>query len=280
MTESLCDTLCCLPTDSTPLLETLPSYKDMGFFQGDSLLHPEVEIKQMGFSGIPRSYQLWRDDWVTLFVLICFLLLVVVLKKTRFNITAQTKDFFFPSKNAQKEEKAENNNSLQTSLFMMFILSIMGGLGMFVFTQNHLDLFLGQISPYMLIALYIGIWVIYFLTKVILSSFVNWIFFDKTKRKLWQKAVFYLTTAESLLFIPVIIVTVYFNLPANISLWIIVAIGLLIKILLLYKTFLIFFSKFYGTLHLIVYFCTLEIMPLLVVFKILIRVTDELIVKF
>ena len=270
MTESLCDTLCCLPTDSTPLLETLPSYKDMGFFQGDSLLHPEVEIKQMGFSGIPRSYQLWRDDWVTLFVLICFLLLVVVLKK----------DFFFPSKNAQKEEKAENNNSLQTSLFMMFILSIMGGLGMFVFTQNHLDLFLGQISPYMLIALYIGIWVIYFLTKVILSCFVNWIFFDKTKRKLWQKAVFYLTTAESLLFIPVIIVTVYFNLPANISLWIIVAIGLLIKILLLYKTFLIFFSKFYGTLHLIVYFCTLEIMPLLVVFKILIRVTDELIVKF
>jgi hypothetical protein len=50
--------------------------------------------------------------------------------------------------------------------------------------------------------------------------------------------------------------------------------------LLLYKTFLIFFPKFYGTLHLIVYFCTLEIMPLLAVFKVLIRVTDELIVKF
>ena len=82
------------------------------------------------------------------------------------------------------------------------------------------------------------------------------------------------------MFFFVIISTIFLNLPPGIPLWIILVIGFLIKILHLYKTFLIFFPKFYGTLHLIVYFCTLEILPLVAVFEVLIRVTDELIVKF
>ena len=252
----------------------------MGFFQRNPLIHPEVTTNQTGFSGIPRSYQLWHDEWVTLFVLIIFLLLVIMLKRTRYNILSQTKDFFFPSKNTDKEDNAGISIKYQASLFMMFVLSVMGGLGMFIYTQRMLKLFLGQISPYMLIILYIFIWILYFVTKILLSRFVNWIFFDKTKIMAWQKACFFLITTESLLFFPVIITTVYFNLSPHISLWILLTIGVIIKILLLYKTFLIFFPKIHGTLHLIVYFCTLEIMPLLAVFKVLIRVTDELIVKF
>ena len=135
-------------------------------------------------------------------------------------------------------------------------------------------------SPYLLIGIYTGIWILYFILKTILSGFVNWIFFDKKKIKVWKKSGFFLFSVESLLIFPVIIITIYLNLPPHIPLWITLIIGLLVKILHLYKTFLIFFPKIYGTLHLIVYFCTLEIMPLLAVFKILIRVTDELIVKF
>lgn len=282
MTELLCDTISndTIVTDSIPLPETTPAfYEDMGFFQEDSLMHPEVPLRQTGFSGIPRAYQLWRDDWVVLFVLMCFLLLATVQKRIRKQLFTEAKEFFFPTKNSSKKEKHDSNYEQLIPLFMALILSIMGGLGVFMYTQKQMNLFLGQVSPYVLIGIYIGIWMLYFIAKNLLSAFVNWIFFDKERRELWRKSYFFLFAVETILFFFVTILTIFLNLSSTVPLWIILTIGLVIKFLHLYKTFIIFFPKIYGTLHLIVYFCTLEIMPLLAVFKILIRVTDELIIK-
>jgi hypothetical protein len=252
----------------------------MGYFQGDSLLHPEIKVGLTGFSGIPRSYLLWRDNWVVLSVIVCLLLLTMTQKRIRRLWFSEAEDFFFPSKNNTKKEKRENNYELLIPILMVLILSIMAGLGVFMYTQRQLHLFLGQTPPYVLIGIYIGIWIIYFIFKNLFAAFVNWIFFDKTKRELWQKSTQFLFVVETLLFFVVIISTIFLNLAPAIPLWIILVIGLVIKFLHLYKTFLIFFPKIYGTLHLIVYFCTLEIMPLLAVYKVLIRVTEELIVKF
>jgi len=283
MTELLCDTISTdtIATDSGCLKETPPAfYENMGFFQGDSLMHPEVKVGQTGFSGIPRPYQLWRDDWVVLFVLICLVLITLIQKRIRKLLFSEAKEFFFPSKNITRKEKHDSNYEQLFPLILALIISIMGGLVVFMYTQKGLQLFLGQISPYVLIGIYIGIWIAYFVVKNLTAAFVNWIFFDKVKRDLWRRSYFFLFSVESILFFLVIISTIFLNLSPTVPLWIILSIGLVIKLLLLYKTFLIFFPKFHGALHLIVYFCTLEIMPILAVFKVLIRVTDELIVKF
>ena len=282
MTDFLCDTLSTTATtDSTATpTESHFLYENMGFFQGDSLLHTEVELPQTGFSGTPRAYLLWRDEWVVLFVLMCFVLLTMIQKRIRKQFSAEAKEFFLPSRSSAKKDKLDSDREQLIPLLMALILSIMGGLGMFMYTQKKMHLFLGQTSPYKLIGIYIGIWALYFLFKSLLTSFINWIFFDKTKREEWKRSSFFLFSVESLVFFGVIISTIFLNLSPAIPLWIILTIGLVVKLLHLYKTFLIFFPKFYGTLHLIVYFCTLEIMPLLAVLKILIRVTDELIVKF
>jgi len=281
MTEALCDTISILATDSATLAETTPPfYKDMGFFQGDALLHPELNISQTGYEGVLRPYQLWRDDCVTLFVVIGFVLLVLLQRKIREYILSQSKEFFLPSKNITRKEKPNSSSEQLIPMLMVLMLSVMGGLGVYMYTQKQQHLFLGNISPYLLIVLYTGIWILYFITKKFLSGFINWIFFDKTKRAVWKKSVYFLFSVELLLIFPVIILTIYLNISPYIPLCIILTIVVLIKILHLYKTFLIFFPKIHGTLHLIVYFCTLEIMPLLAVFMALVGVTDVLIVKF
>ena len=282
MTEFPCDTISILATDSVAaqVNTPVPFYEDMGFFQGDSLLHPEVKVGQTGFEGLLRPYRLLRDDWVTLLVLLCFIFLALIQKHIRRYIVSQAKEFFFPSKNITKKENPNSTSEQLMPVLMVLLLSVMAGLGVYMYTQSQQHLFLGQTSPYVLIGIYIGIWIFYFVLKRFLSGFVNWIFFDKKKRDIWMKSNFFLFSVESLLVFPVIILTIYLNLPPHIPLWIILIIGLIVKILHLYKTFLIFFPKIYGTLHLIVYFCTLEIMPLLAVFIALIRVTDVLIVKF
>ena len=281
MTELLYDSITTIPVDSVTTTETTPPfYENMGFFQGDSLMHPEVKVGQTGFDGILRPYLPWRDEWVVIFVLLSFLLMAMIQKRVRKLFSSETKGFFLPTKNITRKEKRDSNLEQLVPILMAFILSIQGGLGVFVYMQKEKHLFLGQIPPYIFIGIYIAIWMLYFIFKNLMLTFVNWIFFDKTKRANWRKSYFFLYAAETSFFLFVIISTIFLNLAPVVPLWIILIIGLLIKFLHLYKTFLIFFPKIYGTLHLIVYFCTLEIMPLLAVLKILIRVTDELIVKF
>ena len=68
MTELLYDSITTIPVDSVTTTETPPPfYENMGFFQGDSLMHPEVKVGQTGFDGILRPYLPWRDEWVVIF---------------------------------------------------------------------------------------------------------------------------------------------------------------------------------------------------------------------
>ena len=280
MTDPLCDTVGILTTDSVVQEEKpYPFYEDMGFLQGDSMLHPEVTVAPTGFDGVLRPYQLMQDEWVTLLVLLCFAFLVLIQKKIRTYVSEQAREFFLPSRNITKKDKISTNSERLIPWVMMLLICIMGGLSVYMYNQNRQIFFLGQMSPYQLIGLYTGIWAAYFLVKLLLSGFLNWIFFDREKKQKWRKSVFFLFTVEALLFFPLIIITIYLNLPPHIPLQIAFILVIFIKILHLYKTFLIFFPKFHGTLHLIVYFCTLEIVPLMAVFMALIRVTDIVLVK-
>ncbi len=90
----------------------------------------------------------------------------------------------------------------------------------------------------------------------------------------------FLLIVESILMYGIIVIGVYFGLmPKNIfyaALSVIIA----IKSLLLYKAHQIFFPEIHGSLHLFVYFCTLELVPLLAIARILMWITDLLIVNY
>ena len=102
-----------------------------------------------------------------------------------------------------------------------------------------------------------------------MSNFVNWIFFRSEKIFTWQRSYTFLMSAESVIFLIFALVVVYLPVPVNIVRIIALIIVVFFEIVLLFKTNQIFFPKMYGALHLIVYFCTLELMPLLVFLQIL-----------
>lgn len=121
---------------------------------------------------------------------------------------------------------------------------------------------------------------VYFILKNLLYTFINWIFFDKDSHLLWMDTYSFLLIVESILMYGIIVIGVYFGLmPKNIfyaALSVIIA----IKSLLLYKAHQIFFPEIHGSLHLFVYFCTLELVPLLAIARILMWITDLLIVNY
>jgi hypothetical protein len=95
-----------------------------------------------------------------------------------------------------------------------------------------------------------------------LYVFVNWIFFDKKKRSEWSGDRNLLLTLEGLLLFPAILLLLYSPIEVRILWGLIVILLIFLRFYLMIRTFLIFFGKFYDGLHLILYFCTLEAMPL------------------
>ena len=112
----------------------------------------------------------------------------------------------------------------------------------------------------------------YFLVKRMTSSFINWIFFQKEKTFTWQRANTFLVTMEAMFFLVLALVVEYLPIPAEEVLIMSLILVVIVTILLLFKTYQIFFPKMYGTLHLFVYFCTLELVPLLALQQVLTNV--------
>lgn len=261
-------------------LEDLPVCYKMSYFQNDTLLHPEIIIRPSRYSATPLPYRLWRDNWITGTVLLCFFVMAFIIHLNGKQLLTRSRSFFFGSQHQNEPRAIRTSLEEQSTTIMTFMLCLIGGLGFFEYTQNHLELFLGRLSPYILLGSYIGCWMVYFILKNLLYTFINWIFFDKDSHLLWMDTYSFLLIVESILMYGIIVIGVYFGLmPKNIfyaALSVIIA----IKSLLLYKAHQIFFPEIHGSLHLFVYFCTLELVPLLAIARILMWITDLLIVNY
>lgn len=267
--------------DSTPLitLSDIPVCYEMGYFQDNSLLHPEIPLRKTGFSGATVSYKLWQDDCISLLVLLCSVFFILLAHGIYRRIGKITKTFLYPSSNLSAAEEEESHISSSTSFFICGILCLMGSIGTYIYWHTGEQFFIRRTSPYIIISVYMAAWAMYFMFKNLIYSFVNWVFFDMGSREIWRKAYSYILALETLFFLPIILLSIYTNVLPEISVYAVAAIVILTRILLLYKTYHIFFGKIYGILHLFVYLCTLEAMPLLVLLKILSVTADDLIVK-
>lgn len=252
----------------------------IGFFKDSPLYHPELVPSQRGQRAVPRPYQLWRDDWVTGSLLLSLVLLIYVINRTRRQFVLQAKDFFFPPKDRPTLFAKKTSFESHSILFIIFLISLMGGFIAFVYAQHTLNLFLSQVSPYLLLFIYTGCFLAYFFVKRTMTHFVNWVFFNKSQQKHWKESTAFLISLECYLFFPLVLIFVYFKISILHTLLTSGILLFITKILLLYRCYSIFFPKIYCLFHLFAYLCALELMPLAALWKSLVFITDNLIIRY
>jgi len=102
----------------------------------------------------------------------------------------------------------------------------------------------------------------YFLFKAALYQFVNWVFFDWKKNEQWNKAQLFLTAMEGVALTPIVMALVFGNLSLPVAAGMMAAVIILVKILTFYKGYLIFFRRKGAFSQNFLYFCALELIPL------------------
>jgi hypothetical protein len=128
--------------------------------------------------------------------------------------------------------------------------------------------------------IYLGVFAGYFIVKTLLYETVSWVFFDSKKNEQWEKTTLFLYSCEGAAFFPIVMLMVYFSFSVSAALICTFIIIIFVKILAFYKTFSIFFVRNGNLLQIFLYFCALEMMPLLILWGTLTYIGNILKVNF
>lgn len=226
-----------------------------------TLLHHQVYLKE-GVAGTPQPYNVRTDNVLTMALLLSFVLFLLALAKSGCAVARQAKNFFFPS------HQADDDSSLHPSpftllLFMTAVDSLLLAIGSYIYATECLAVRFALSSQPLAVAVLFAAFLAYFLVKWLAYHLVNSVFFGSKKTRQWTQTFLFVTALEGVLMFPLVMLLVYFDLSAEKALFYFVFVLILNKILTFYKCWVIFFRQNGRSLQIFLYFCALEITPLL-----------------
>ena len=252
-----------------------PAYLQ-GYFKGNECLHPELRVSLRGIPGDPIPYRLRSDVFVTAVLLLSFFVAMFILSRSMHPLKMQMKNFFYNRDRKQiftLKSDSEMKNQVFIVLLVCFLLTIL----FFNYTEMKMTSVFNQVSPYVLLALDMTIFMVYYLVKYILYIAVNWTFFPAQNRSQWMNAYNFIVLSTALCLLPLVLLVVYFDLPLHVMMTVAGAIVIMSGMMVIFKAKHIFFVYKFGLSHLFLYFCTLEMAPLLFLWKMLVTANEYLI---
>lgn len=254
---------------------SLPLYYKETYFKNDSLYHPEINGGRMGIPGDPVPYQPSGDNVISLLLIFCFLITVQVVPRSIRFIMVQLKDLFYNMREDSVELK-ETAGEVNYQLFLCLQAGLLLSLTFFFYSEEKISETYILQSEYALMGVFFLVLLGYFGIKELLYSWVCTTFFTGRQRKHMAVSRLFLVAMEGVLMLPSVFVYVYFGLSV---MWLVdytIVVVLLIKLLSFYKSYSIFFRKNGNYLQNFLYFCTLEITPLAMLWGILNLVAESL----
>lgn len=217
------------------------------------------------YQHVVQPYHLHTNDWVTILVILCFFVTTYVLASGGAMLLKHGRDFLLVR---QQERSFELQSSGYFRSRLLLILQTVLLLSLLCLDSFSLAKLTNSFqSPLGLLGVYIVSWSLFLLFKWLLYSLVGWIFFNAYTRRQWIDSYLFIIAVFGLLCFPVVLCAIYLHIPSFPTLLCTIFISFLCEILLFYKSFCIFSPSSYGYFYLFVYFCTLEIIPLLLMGK-------------
>ena len=273
------DTLSSQNTDTLSLLQQKqisPAKADSDSLQLADL-HAVQEVDS-GFEGTPISYSPRTDDAIALTLLACFFLSSIALARGKKFLSQQVKDFVL---HRERTSIFDSSTAADVRYLLVLVLQtcVLSGITFLNYFHDTCPALMDHVSSLLLLGIYVGFCLAYFLLKWLLYMFLGWTFFDKNKTNIWLESYSALIYYVGFALFPFVLFLVYFDL----SLTNLVIIGSIIliftKILMFYKWIKLFFDKISSLFLLILYFCALEIMPYLLLYQGLRELNNILVIK-
>jgi len=255
-----------LLTDSTKILpDSLVKVDSLAAADSLRLVDSLKSIVQIprGFIGIPHPSLPQTEDWVFIILLVLFFLLVYSITRSSDLISDTIKTFFQIKERSSIFSKAAVNDS--RFRFFMIIFAI-GVLSFYVYLVMHKSNTPFSIKEFGLFLLVTGL---FFGLKLFIFDLIGYVFLTPASLKMAKDGYFNVVSFLGVVLFPLIFLQIY--IPDNYTRLIEVVsliISLTACILIIIKLFQIFYRKILASFYILLYLCTLEFLPLIVLYKV------------
>ncbi|MDR0940528.1 MAG: DUF4271 domain-containing protein [Mediterranea sp.] len=229
--------------------------------------------------GIPLSYSPRDDNAIALVLLACLVLSAIALARSKGLLSRQAKDLV---RHRERTSIFDNSTADDVRYLMMLVLQtcVLSGVILFIYFWGEPAVTPRRtLPPILLLGIYAACVLAYFMLKWVVYLFLGWIFFDDGRMRSWLESYFTLIYYSGFLLFPFLLFQVYLGFTPGNMLIISGVILILAKILMLYKWFRLFFVGFNSLFLLILYFCALEILPCLLLYKGMVQMNSVLLFK-
>ena len=256
----------------------IPDYNKERFLADDSLYHPELAHEPYGIAGDPIPYNISNDNVISSLLLGCFVMTLLAFAISKNFVVQQIKDFFYIPR--REDIKIPTSSELIALFYFALQTCLLLSMAYFFYVKAHVaDTFVFA-EEYLFIGLLFIITLGYTILKHPLYTLVNYTFFVGKNNGQWLHTLLLLSAVEGALLFPAVLFQSYFDIPLQNTVFYAVFVLILVKILTFYKCFVIFFRKNGLFLQIILYFCTLEIIPLLALWGGLGIITNALTINY
>lgn len=259
---------------------SLEDWAGKGFFSHLDSLGKQATLQEntMGVAGVQLPYKVRGDSAISILLIACFVVFILSTSRSLGYLTRQLKNFFFPTHNDSSENGAAS--VMPFLFFLMFVDCLTLAIGSHILATDILGAHFRLNSDIFVIGAFFGLFVLYFAVKDLLYRLTNTIFFDSKRNLQMTRAFIFLAAAEGVLLFPMVLLLVYFDLTEKKAIYYFIFVLILNKILSFYKGWDIFFRQNGGTLQTFLYFCALELVPLLAFGGIWLMTIDLLKINF
>ena len=256
----------------------IPDYAKERFLADDSLYHPELAHEPFGVAGDPVPYNISNDNIISSLLLGCFVVTLLAFAISQNFIVHQISKFFYIPR--REDIRIPTSSELIALFFFTLQTCLLLAMTYFFYVKAHVaDAFVFD-EEYLFIGLLFLIIFVYTILKYPLYTLVNYTFFSGKNNGQWLYTLLLLSAIEGALLFPAILFQSYFDASPQIIVLYAVFALVLVKILTFYKCYVIFFRKNGLFLQIILYLCTLEIIPLLALWGGLGIITNALTINF
>lgn len=232
-----------------------------------------------GTEAIPIPYAPYMDDCVAMVLLGCFFLSAYVLSRSRKFLSQLMKDYLMHRERASIFSTSTASD-MRYLLLLILQSCVLSGVFLFCYFCFSDPTLTEHVRPPVLLGIYVGFCTLYLALKWAVYSLLGWIFFDANRVEFWMESYSTLLYYLGFSLFPFILFIIYFNMSLTLTVVVGLVLLLFTKFLIFYKWLKLFCNKLHGIFLLILYFCALEIIPCLMLYRGMTELNDYLIIKF
>ncbi len=217
-----------------------------------------------GFEGIPHPSFPESESWVFGTILFLFLMMVVSFLRSSGWFYESVRIFFQVKDRSSIFSKTTINDFQSRFILILFSVGVLSLYGYILLIPSGKPF---EITQY---ALVLGVTLLFYIFKFLSIEVLGYVFLEKQSLKIARESYFNLLIYLGIVLFPLLIFQIYFPLWLNdYTVYISLVVCVLLFVFLIFKLFQIFFQKAVTSFYLLLYLCTLEILPVFLMYSII-----------